>query len=99
MTGQMIELAREKGDNFRVVRIVLEEDGAISLEAQDMGQKVEEFWGEDEYEFRVRVAPSALPRLAFELLREKFAGDTRAVDRFQDWCKARGVAHEFSNWV
>jgi hypothetical protein len=98
MTGETIELARVEGANFRAVRLVLDEDGSISLEAHDMGQKTEEFWGEDEYEFQVRVAPSALPRLAFELLREKFAGDIRAVDRFRDWCKARGVAHEFDNW-
>jgi hypothetical protein len=45
------------------------------------------------------VAPTSLPKLAFELLREKFMGQLGAVDAFRDWCKAHGVEHEFDSWI
>jgi hypothetical protein len=93
-----IEIARQEGANFRSVRLTVEEDGAVKIDGQDLGRTVEEFWGEDEYEFWVTVPPSALPKLAFELLREKFVGQLGAVDAFRDWCKAHGIEHEFGNW-
>ncbi len=98
MTSQVIELARREGSQFRSVRLVLEESG-LKLETQDIGSGPG-IWGDgDEYEFWVSVAPAALPKLAFELLREKFAGRLDAVDAFRDWCKAHGIEHRFDNWV
>jgi len=47
----------------------------------------------------VHIAPAALPKLAFELLREKFAGQLGAVDALRDWCKAHDIEHEFGSWV
>jgi hypothetical protein len=69
-----VEIARQEGTEFRSVRLTLEDDGAIKMDAQDMGPIVEEIWGDSDYEFWVHIAPAALPKLAFELLREKFAG-------------------------
>ena len=99
MADQTIEIARQEGRNFRSVRLTVGADGAVKMDAQDIGGATEEFWGEDEYEFWVCVPPTALPKLIFELLREKFAGQLGAVDAFRNWCKAHGVEHEFDSWV
>jgi hypothetical protein len=45
------------------------------------------------------VAPPSLPKLVFELLREKFAGRLDAVTAFRDWCQAHAVEHEFGNYA
>jgi hypothetical protein len=45
-----------------------------------------------------RVPPASLPKLAFELLREKFSGQLGAVGAFRDWCRTHGVQHEFDSW-
>jgi hypothetical protein len=47
----------------------------------------------------VEVPPASLPKLAFELLREKFSGQLSAVDAFRDWCRTHCVQHEFDSWV
>jgi hypothetical protein len=99
MASHTIEIARQEGTEFRSVRLTLEDDGAIKIDAQDIGPNVTRIWGDDDYEFCVRVAPAALPTLAFELLREKFAGQLGAVDAFRDWCKTHGVEYEFDSWV
>ncbi len=102
MTGRAIEIARQEGAQFRSVRLYLEEGGDVKMETQDIGPHGTGILGPDEdneYEFWVRIAPAAVPKLAFELLREKFAGQLGAVNAFRDWCKARGVEHEFGSWV
>lgn len=102
MTGHFIEIARREGKEFRSVRLAVEKDGAIKMDAQDIGSGPSKIWGKDEgdeYEFWVRVGPHALPKLAFELLREKFAGQLGAVDAFRDWCVAHGIEHKFDSWA
>ena len=99
MASQTIEIARQEGKNFRSVRLALDEDGTIRMDTQDIGPATGEFWGEDEYEFWVRIPPASVSKLAFELLREKFAGQLGAVDAFRDWCKVQGIEHEFDSWV
>ena len=99
MANYEIELARQEGAEFRSVRLALDDDGAIKMDAQDMGPTVTQFWGDEDYEFWVRVPPGSLPKLAFELLREKFSGQLGAVDAFRDWCTAHGIQHEFDSWV
>ena len=91
------EIARQEGTEFRAVRLVVEADGGVRLEAQDMGPLVESIWNDSDYEFTVRVKPASLPKLAFELLREKFAGQLGAVDAFREWCKSHDVEHEFDS--
>jgi hypothetical protein len=88
MANHVIEIARQEGTEFRSVRLALEKDGAINR-----------VWGDGDYEFWVHVAPTMLPKLAFELLREKFASQLDAVDAFRNWCNAHGVEHTFDSWV
>jgi hypothetical protein len=99
MADQVIEIARREGTEFRRVDLMLKDDGSIVLEGQDMGPAVEQVWGDTDYEYWVRVAPPALPKLAFELLAEKFAGQLDAVQAFRDWCRTRAVEHEFGNYA
>ena len=55
MASQAIEICRQEGDEFRSVRLTIEDDGAIKMDAQDIGPTVAQIWDEDEYEFWVRV--------------------------------------------
>ncbi len=98
MANHVTEIARQDGTEFRSVRLTLEDDGAIKMDAQDMGPTVIKVWGDSDYEFWVHVPPRSVSKLAFELLREKFAGQLGAVDDFRNWCKAHAVEHEFGSW-
>jgi hypothetical protein len=99
MASHVVEIARREGTEFRSVRLTIEDDGAIKMDAQDIGPIVTQIWGDDDYEFWVHVPAASVSKLAFELLREKFTGQLGAVDAFRDWCKTRGVEHEFDSWI
>jgi hypothetical protein len=93
------ELYRQEGDNFRSVRLSVNADGSIKLDAQDMGKLVKEIWGDDDYEFWVNVPATALPKLVFVLLREKYSGRDKAVDEFRAFCKREEIEHAWDSWV
>jgi hypothetical protein len=93
-----VELFLQKDTEYRSVRLHLENDGAIKIDAHDMGPVVEQFWDHDDYEFSVTVPQAAVAQLAFELLKDKFAGNLRAVDDFKRYCGERGISHQFWAW-
>jgi hypothetical protein len=94
-----IEIARHKAERFSTgTYLTLENDGGIKLDAEDSGEAVTECWGKDDYECWVDVPPAAVGKLAFELMRDKYAGDWKAVDAFRTWCEDHGVEHKFWTW-
>jgi hypothetical protein len=93
-----IQLFRKDAEEYRSIRLYLTDDG-LQLLAHDMGPKVEQFWGDDDYEFWVEIKPHAMRQLAFALLRDRYAGRERAVDEFREFCKQNAIEHEFDSWV
>jgi hypothetical protein len=94
-----IELYLQEADNFRSVRLAVHADGSVRLDAQDMGKLVEEVWGDTDYEFCVDVPATALRKLAFILLRERYAGRSGAVDEFRAFCKREGIEHKWNSYA
>jgi hypothetical protein len=93
------ELFRREGDNFRAVNLSVDADGSLRLQAQDMGKHVDETWGDSDYEFWVHVPSEEIRKLAFALLREKYAGREGAVDEFRDFCKREAIGHEWGSYA
>jgi len=93
------ELYRQDGAEFRSIRLYVEEDGSLRIGAQDMGKSVEEWWGDDDYEFWVDVPAKELPKLVFALLREKYTNRSGAVDEFDAFCDRENIEHEWQSWV
>jgi hypothetical protein len=57
------ELYRQEGVQFRSVRLSDEGDGSVRLDTQDMGELVEQTWGDEDYEFWVDVPPTEIRKL------------------------------------
>ncbi len=72
------------GDGLRHLEAILEEDGDLVIEGQDLGRGVEEFFGSREYEWTWTIRAAHLPDLMRALaiqadplaaLEERFSGD------------------------
>jgi|SRR5271156_612526 len=94
-----VELYRKEGAEFRSVRLTAEANGSVRLDAQDMGKTVEEIWGDDDYEFWVDVPATAIRKLVFALLCDRYAGRPGAVDEFNEFCEKEGIDHKWDNWI
>ena len=93
------EIYRQEGDSFRSVRVSVDSDGSVRLDAQDMGKQVEDVWGDSDYEFWVDVPAAALRKLVFALLREKYAGRSKAVDEFRAFCIREEIEHKWDSYA
>jgi len=94
-----VELYRKEGTEFRSVRLTAKPDGSVRLDAQDMGKTVEEIWGDDDYEFLVDVPATAIGKLVFALLRDRYTGRPGAVDEFNEFCEKEGIDHKWDSWI
>lgn len=90
---------REDGGSARSIHLSVHADGSVRLEAYDSGSSVEEVWGDSDYEFWVTVPATALRKLAFALLREKYVGRDRAVDELAAFCKREDIEYEWDSYA
>jgi hypothetical protein len=89
------ELYRNEGAEFRSVRLEIRRDGSLRLDCQDIGDNVKRLLGDDDYEFWVDVHASELRKLAFALLRDKYANREGAVNEFRDFCDRECVEYRW----
>ena len=89
----------ERPDITISIHAQLSADGGLRLEGDDVGQRVQEIWGDSDYEYWVDVPASEIGRLLLLLLKDKYDGDTEAVSKFKTFCESNGIAHSFFNWV
>src|SRR5262245_17660031 len=62
---ESVELFRQDGEKFRSVRLLIEKDGAIRLDAQDIGPRVKQWWGGKPGHDAVGVVPHSTLLLFF----------------------------------
>ena len=93
-----IELYREDGDNLRSVCVRLDEDEFL-IDTQDIWPKVDQFWGDRDYEFWTRGPREAWENLFVALAREYLSGDARATDRLREICQKHNVEHRWDSWI
>jgi hypothetical protein len=93
------EIYRQEGDNFRSIRVTLDADGALTLDAQDMGPLVKEVWGDSDYEFWCRIPPEAAAKLAYALLKKLYANREHAVDELRKLVAAENIPHENGSYA
>ncbi|HTN24277.1 MAG TPA: hypothetical protein VL120_09850 [Solirubrobacteraceae bacterium] len=85
--------------------VTLHDDGRLSIEGQDLGPKVEAFFGVSEYEFARTVAPEGVARLRellgigpgddlLQAIRTRFDGPG-ASHRLEQFVQSSGVASSF----
>lgn len=93
------QLALRDGEDFTSVDLALTITGGIDLSGQDLGPIVKQTWGNDDYEYGVRIAPADVPRLAFALIAEHYRGDLGAVQKVRDLAERNGINAGFWNWA
>ena len=89
---------QNEGSEKRLVSLTLHDDGSIQMFTSDASQTALKLWGKEDYDFWVTIRPEHVSLLAFELLRERFAGRTEATDELRELCRAGDVACEWQSY-
>lgn len=99
-TEDSVKIARREEPGITIsIHARLNSDGSLRLEGGDIGERVKELWGDDDYEYWVDVPASEVGRLLLLLLKEKYDGDLQAVSNFKTLCESNAIAHSFFSWA
>ena len=86
---------RSPDGELRKLEAYVEDNGDLVLEGYDLGDTVEEWWGDADYEYWRRVERQDVPRVLLELIKDRFESDTA----FAEWLKEKGIPNKFDNWI
>jgi hypothetical protein len=86
---------RTPDGDLRKLEAYIEDNGELVLEGYDLGDKVEEWWGDADYEYWRRVSRDNVPRVLLELIKDCFHSDSM----FAEWLAEKGIPSKFENWI
>ncbi len=91
-----VELLREITErDKRYLDAKIDESGNLLLEGYDIGDSVEEFWGDSDYEYWLTVSHEWKDTVLLLLIKEKF----KLSSDFQIWLESKEIPCKFESWI
>ncbi|MBL8838583.1 MAG: hypothetical protein JNL66_20190 [Alphaproteobacteria bacterium] len=81
------------------VQAVVEADGGVTIDAVDAGPLVREVWGDDDYEYALKVPAAQKDRLLLALLRRHYGGHANAFAEIRTMLNDNAIAYDFDSWA
>ncbi len=77
--------------------ILINDTDDLVMEGYDYGPDVEEFFGDDDYEYWVTVPKEYKDLVLLNLIKEKFTSKSKSgpSSAFMNWLKKKGIPYEF----
>jgi hypothetical protein len=94
-----MKLALRDEEEFTSIDLALTTEGGIDLSGQDMGPAVRRTWGDNDYEYGIKIAPADAAKLAFALIAEHYHGDLQAVQKVRALAERHGINAGFWDWA
>ena len=83
------------GNDISRLTAYVDEKGCLVLEGYDLGNFVEEVWGDSDYEYWRKVKPEFLETVLLQLIKDRFSSD----GDFHSWLREKGIPDEFDSWA
>ena len=95
-----MEIFRDDGTNFTSIRANFNNDGALSIDGQDMGPLVEQFWGDDDYEYFLSIPKKSVETFLLHFMKLAFNKDKKVTfTDCKDILEANKIVHGFDWWA
>ena len=95
-----MEIFREDGIEFTSIRTNFGADGTLSINGQDMGPMVEQFWGDDDYEYWLFIPEKSINLFISHLMKLSFNnGNSIAFEDCKKILEDNSIEHTFDFWV
>ena len=75
-------------------------NGDLVLSSFHYGSDVEEFWGNDEYEYYLIIEKDNIPKFLLEILTQAFNSEKKLTfNDLKDACDEKGIKYSTTTWV
>jgi len=94
-----MEIYRREGEAFSSIRAAFDATGNLKIDGQDMGPLVEQFFGDDDFEYYLTIPKKELENFTLEVLKKTF-NQTKPLSFYdlKDMCKDAGIKHHYDWW-
>ncbi len=103
--NRKIKLVESRGKGISIfLDANINDQNDLVIEGQDIGQNVEEYWGDSDYEYWVVVPEAYKNTVLLWLLKERFYGTELPAafhnsSDFMEWLKAKEIPYHFTSYV
>ena len=74
--------------------------GNITISSFHYGSDVEDFWGNDEYEYYLTISKNEVPKFVLGCLAAGFNSEQRfSLHELQNMCDGKGIKYSTTSWV
>jgi hypothetical protein len=94
-----IQLVEIKGETSIRIEVEITDDGGILFSGQDTGDAPLAFWGEEDYEYWLKIDAADKDRVLLALIEELYSGNAKLISEFKCLLGAKGIPSEFSSYV
>lgn len=93
-----VRLVDTKGATSRWIDGEITDEGDLLLSGHDIGEAPMMVWGEDEYEFWLRVRANNKDRVLLALLEKLYTGNTSLISELKHYLESKNIPCEFFNY-
>lgn len=90
---KLMEFKTER--DSRYLDALIDDEGTLVLEGYDIGDSVEEHWGDSDYEYWLKVSQEWKDTVLLLLIKERFA----LSSDFKKWLEEKEIPHKFESWI
>ncbi|MHA2503901.1 MAG: hypothetical protein ACXAE3_13660 [Candidatus Kariarchaeaceae archaeon] len=88
------------GKNSKAELDLILDDEKITFEGYDIGDSVEEAWGDSDYEFWRYYKKDQFDKMLMHLIKECFDQKIFETEsQFAKWCDQKGIENSFQSWA
>lgn len=92
-------LVQVKGPTSIYIEVEITEEGDLLFSGQDIGETPQEFFGDSDYEYWLRVKAEHKDELLLALIEKFYSGNTRVISQLREYLNTRGIASEFDSYA
>ena len=83
------------------VRIDVEiaQEGDLLFSGQDVGEGPQKFWGDEDYEYWLKISAADKDRVLLALIEKLYSGNPSVTSEIKEYLDSKGIPSEFSSYV
>ena len=95
-----MEIFRKDGEEFTSIEANFNSNGDLSIDGQDMGPLVEEFWGDSDYEYFLTIPKSEMNDFILVLIKKAFSKNGKLhFSDLMNICKENEIKYHYDYWI
>ncbi|MBT07126.1 MAG: hypothetical protein CMM32_09490 [Rhodospirillaceae bacterium] len=93
------EFVTAEGKETTDIKFYWEEDGGAVIDGCDMGPRVEEWFGDWDYEYSMKVKKNDIPKFLYLILKDSFnSSEPLTYGRLRKICAGNGIETKTFSW-